>query len=162
MRPALREASIAHVLAGDPAAMSRNPASIAEWFTVCERHERLAFMAAEDKKAAALALFHVGSAVECALKAYIWHRERFNQWPDKASRPDLYRHDLRELLKISGIEPQPTDPTAPGWLTVLQWDRNQAYDPKRMPRTVARSYVEAAFGKDGVVTWLRLTLKNAI
>jgi hypothetical protein len=41
---------------------------------------------------------------------------------------------------------------------VLQWDRGQGYDPSPMPRKVARSMIEAAFGDNGVVTWIRKTL----
>lgn len=115
----------------------------------------------EHKLAAGQAAFHAGLAVECALKAYIWHIERFNQWPDKNSRPDLYHHNLRRLKDIAGIVIKSTDSNAPTWHVMLSWDRNQAYDPKPMPRKVARDYVEAAFGENGVVTWIRAQLKNA-
>lgn len=116
----------------------------------------------DDKKAASQGFFHCGIAAECALKAYIWHVERFNQWPDRESRKDLYTHDLRVLRKIAGIELDPKSATAPAWLVVLQWDRHQGYDPNPMPRKVARSMFEATFGKDGVVTWLRQSLNQNI
>jgi hypothetical protein len=113
---------------------------------------------AEDRSAAAQAYSHVGFATECALKAYIMWSERLNSWPDKGSRPDLYTHDLRKLVEIAGIELRTTDPIGPSWATVLQWDRGQGYDPNPMPRKVARSMIEAAFGEEGVVTWIRRTL----
>ena len=135
-----------------------HPQSISDWLSLCEQHERTALAIVEDKRACAQAVLHAGFAVECALKAYIWNRERFNQWPSKEARPDLYIHDLARLRQIAGIDVKPTEPTAPYWHTMLQWNRNQGYDPKPMPRKVARAYVEAAFGSDGVATWLRLKL----
>ena len=111
-----------------------------------------------DRVAAPQALFHVGFAAECALKALIMSRERLNGWPSKASREELYTHDLRVLARIAGVNLSATDIHAPSWHLVLQWDRNQGYDPQRMPRKVAKNWVEAAFGPDGVVTWIKLTL----
>ncbi len=46
----------------------------------------------------------------------------------------------------------------PSWKVVLDWDRNQGYDPNPMPRKVARSMIEAAFGQEGVVTWIKEAL----
>lgn len=85
-------------------------------------------------------------------------KERLNRWPDRGARGELYTHDLRKLLEISGIDQSTRDPIGPSWAVVLQWDREQGYDPAPMPRKVARSMVEAAFGEKGVVTWIRKTL----
>lgn len=103
-------------------------------------------------------MFHCGMGVECAIKAYIMHVERMNRWPDRGERPDLYVHDIRKLAAIAGISITATAPQAPAWHVMSQWDRNQGYDPKRTPRKVARSYVEAAFGEEGVATWIRQSL----
>jgi hypothetical protein len=126
--------------------------------SLARQHEKSARLLAEDRVAAAQAYSHVGFAAECALKAYIMWKERLNRWPDIASRKELYTHDLRELVRIAGIELKTSDPIGPSWAVVLQWDRGQAYDPVRMPRRVARSMVDAAFGEKGVVTWIRKTL----
>ena len=85
-------------------------------------------------------------------------RERLNSWPDKGLRPELYTHDLRKLVRIAGIPLTSKDRVGPSWKVVLDWDRSQDYDPDPMPRRVARSMIEAAFGQDGVVTWIRETL----
>lgn len=85
-------------------------------------------------------------------------KERLNRWPDIDSRKELYTHDLTKLIRIAGIALKTSDPIAPSWAVVLQWDRGQAYDPIPMPRRVARSMVDAAFGEKGVVTWIRKTL----
>lgn len=112
----------------------------------------------ENEATCAQAVFHAARATECALKAYIWRTERFNQWPSRRDRDELYTHDLRRLRSVAGIMVDPTEATAPSWHVMLQWDRNQGYDPKPMPSKVAQGFVEAAFGPDGVVTWLRQIL----
>ena len=135
-----------------------DPQSPSEWLSLAKQHETTARLLAENREVAAQAYFHVGFAAECALKAYIMWSERLNSWPDKGSRPELYTHDLRKLVEIAGIELRTRDPIGPGWAVVLQWDRGQGYDPSPMPRKVARSMIEAAFGDNGAVTWIRRTL----
>ena len=135
-----------------------DPASVEEWLSLARQHQVAAEMMANNREAAAQGHLHAGFAVECALKAYIMRRERLNAWPSKEARPDLYTHNLRALKEVAGIEVGPRDATAASWLVALQWDRNQGYDPERMPRKVARSMVEAAFGANGVVSWIRLIL----
>lgn len=138
------------------------PKSIGDWLALAAQHERTAIVTVDDRLAAGQAAFHAGVAVECCLKAYIWHKERFNQWPDKSSRPDLYHHNIRRLKDIAGILIKPTDSNAPAWHVMMHWDRNQGYNPKPMPRKVVQSYMDSAFGRDGVATWIRAQLKNAI
>jgi hypothetical protein len=135
-----------------------DPKTPAEWLFLSRQHELTAKAMADDREAAAMTLLNTGLAVEMALKALIMHRERFNEWPSKASRPELHVHDLRALMKIAGITVTAADQRAAKWHVVLAWDRNQGYDPKPMPRKVAKSWVEAAFGEEGVVTWIRKTL----
>ena len=122
------------------------------------QHEQSARVLARDRVAAGQAFFHVGIAAECSLKAYIMWNERLNSWPARGLRPDLYTHNLWKLVQIAGIALNTKDPIGPSWKVVLDWDRNQAHDPKPMPRRVARSMIEAAFGPQGVVTWIRETL----
>ena len=102
-----------------------------------------------------MAIGHIGFSTEAALKAYFMRRERFNSWPTRAARPDLFTHDLRKLVAAAGIPLDPQDPIAPSWQVILQWDRNQQYDPRPMPARVASSWFDAAFGQEGVVTWIR-------
>jgi hypothetical protein len=130
-----------------------DPASVDEWLAlVRHQHEAAAKLMCEDKNAARMGYDHAALAVECALKAYIWHIERFNQPPEPGDRPELFKHNLRVLKDKGGIIIKPTDANAPSWFVVLQWDRSQYYDPKPMPREVAKAMVEAAFGPRGVVT----------
>ncbi len=97
-----------------------------------------------------------GFGVEFALKALILKRERLNAWPSLEHRPDLHIHNLKKLFKIAGLDPNaaPTD-VKPAIRQVLDWNRNHDYVARPMPRKVARSMVEAAFGPSGVVEWLK-------
>lgn len=131
-----------------------DPTSVEEWLALAAQHEEIARFACESRTAAQQGYFHVLMAVECTLKAYIWHRERFDHPPSQQDRPDLYSHNLRVLKDLSGITISRHDPTAPAWFVILQADRAQYYNPKPMPRRVSRAMLEAAFGLDGVVTWL--------
>ena len=135
-----------------------DPQSTHEWLRLARQHERVARLICDDKIAASQAHWHAGLAIECALKAYIMHVERLNGWPAKESRPDPYTRNLRELPRTSGIALRGSDPVAPAWALVLRWDCNQGCDPKPMPRKVARSFLDAAFGQNGVVTWIRSSL----
>jgi len=135
-----------------------DPNTVEEWMTLVAQHERAARVMAADKIAAAQGHWHAGIAVECALKAYIMKRERLNGWPSKEARPELYSHNLRALSITAGIRPTSKDPEVTSWYVVLQWDRNQGYDPKPMPRRFAQAMVDAAFGEKGAVTWIRSNL----
>jgi hypothetical protein len=128
------------------------------WLFLCQQHEEVAKLALTKTLTMAQAHFHAGIAVECALKAYIMRTERLNSWPSRSGRADLYTHDLRQLLNISALSISTGDPIAPAWNLVMQWDRNQGYDPTPMPERVAKGWVDAAFGREGVVTWLRAKL----
>lgn len=132
-----------------------DPNTPEEWLGLAEQHRITAFAVIGNKVAAGQAQFHAGLAVECALKALIMRRERLNGWPSRDARQELYTHDLRNLREIAGIVISPRDPQAPAWHLFLQWDRNQGYDPRPMPRKVAKSWIEAAFGPIGIVTWIR-------
>ncbi len=132
-----------------------DPNSPDEWFQLAEHHRRTAELVSGDKIAAGQACFHAGLAVECAIKAYIMYRERLNGWPSREARQDLYVHDLRKLWEIADLRRDASAAHAPALHLFLQWDRGQGYDPKPMPRKVARSWIEAAFGPNGLVTWIR-------
>lgn len=92
-----------------------DPQSTSEWLSLVRRHETAARLLIDDRDACGELYFHVGTAAECALKAYIMWKERLNAWPEKDIRPDLYTHNLRRLAEIAGIQITTHDPveTAP-------------------------------------------------
>jgi hypothetical protein len=132
-----------------------DPVSIDDWKRLAQTHQRSAEVLCRTRHTTQQAVFHAAMSMECLLKAYIMRVERLNAFPDKSSRPGLYTHDLRVLSGIAGIVVTPQDSRAAEWSVVMQWDRNQGYDPDPMPRRVAKSYVEAAFGHNGVARWLK-------
>lgn len=100
-------------------------------------------------------LSHVGHAVEAALKAAIMRKERLNSWP---VRKKYWKHDPEKLAAMAGYTFDPSHAVAVGWSVVVVWDRNQDYSPKGTPIAVAKGYLDAAFGPNGVVTWIRAEL----
>lgn len=98
-----------------------------------------------------------GFAVECAVKAAIFKNERFNSWPSRSRRPDLYVHDLYTLFGLAGINLVgiTSDPVAPKIMTVCLWQRSDGYKT-RMPGKVARDICSAAFDVDGVLNWISI------
>jgi len=132
-----------------------NPQTPDEWWQLAAQHEAAARILIDNKMTAAQGYFHVGLAVEAALKAYICKKERFNRWPDRKDDPALYTHNLWKLFARSAIVVDSTSSFAPNWQIILHWKREDGYNPQEMPRKVARAFFEAAFGEDGVVTWLR-------
>lgn len=131
------------------------PSSISDWLDVAAQHEAAADLLYRHQIVAGQAIFHTGLAIECLLKASIMARGGLRVWPSRSKRPDLWSHNLIYLLQAAGLTMLPTDPVAPAWLIVSQWDRGQGYDPKPMPLGAAREMVDAAFGRDGVAPWLR-------
>lgn len=91
------------------------------------------------------------------------HR-RFNRFPPKESRPDLYTHNLMHLAREAGIDfgGLARDPIAPHFQTVLLWNRGEGYNPSPMPMRIAEDMVSSACGPNGVIQWLatryRLTI----
>ena len=113
-------------------------------------------MGCESKTAAQQGVWHAGMGVEAALKGYIMSVRRLNRWPDAPS--PLRTHNIRILVREAAIVLSAAHPVAPAWRVMLAWDRDQGYDPRPMPRKVAKSYFDAAFGSAGVVPWLKAGL----
>lgn len=97
-----------------------------------------------------------GFAVEFALKACIMRSRRLNSWPDRSENPELYVHNLRKLVQEAGIDlaSAPIGIRA-SFRVVLDWERHHDYNTRHMPPEVANDMVEAAFGSNSVIEWLR-------
>lgn len=136
-----------------------DPVSIEDWIALGRTHRLAAERLSKSRHTSQQAVFHAGLAVECLIKALIIRVERLNAWPSRSARPEVYTHNLRSLSAVAKIALLPTSPCAAEWSVVLQWDRNQGYDPDPMPRSVAKSFLEAAFGQDGVSKWLKTQIR---
>lgn len=133
-----------------------NPNSVQEWLDLALLHQEQAkTLARGNGSARAGVLSHVGHAVEAALKAAIMDKERLNSWP---MRKKYWKHDPVKLAPMAGYAIDSNHAVAEGWAVVIAWDRQQDYSPKATPVAVARGYLDAAFGPNGVVTWIRAQL----
>ena len=125
----------------------------ADMWRLVDRQRATAAAMVEDKDHCASAWSAAGLAVELALKATIMRRRRLNAWPDAG---DLHSHNIRFLMREAGIDPRQAPPPPRHMLRmVMDWKREHDYRPGRMARKVARSMVESALSKEGVVEWLR-------
>jgi hypothetical protein len=129
--------------------------SVDEWLALARQHEAAARHLLDGPDASrATVPFHVGTSVECALKAVIMQREGLNRWPDRNT--DYWTHDLNKLRAKLRLVMDRADAVAPLWQVVITWNRgaDYVYAPKPMPLKVAKSYIEAAYGPNGVMEWV--------
>lgn len=127
-----------------------------EWWRRIEGKRLVALHMKEDRRNAVEAWDACGTSVEFALKAVILKRERWNRWPDKADRPDLYTHDLRRVMALAKIGPIDVPRSLKFEVsTALSWKRESAYRGSVLPRRQAREMYEAVFGPNGVIEWLK-------
>jgi hypothetical protein len=122
----------------------------------CEDKRSVAEAMVGSRRSCREAWVAAGFGVEFALKAVICSREGFNEWPSKESRPELYTHDIKDLFRAAGIDLKAAPKEVqPAIRQVLDWTRNHDYSATPMPRKMAKGMVEAAFGPNGVVGWLK-------
>ena len=82
---------------------------------------------------------------------------RMNRWPDQATRPDLWTHNLVDLANALGVGPKvfdPKEPSAASWKMAFEWHRGHGYASDKLAMKFSSQMYEAAFGSDGVIEWL--------
>lgn len=107
------------------------------------------------------AYYLAGYAVECALKACISKQTKKFDFPDKRKVDASYSHDLRDLIRVAGLEEE-RRARATGdaffrrnWDTTLGWSEHSRY--KRHTLESARAFVEAVGNrKSGLLAWIML------
>jgi HEPN domain-containing protein len=107
------------------------------------------------------AYYLAGYAVECALKSCIARRTRAEEFPPSPEvTREYYTHDLKKLLKHSGLQPDrdrdaAADPELDGhWGLVLAWSEQSRYE--RKDRAQAEGLIEAISDADhGVLPWIK-------
>lgn len=82
-------------------------------------------------------------------------RERLNEWPGRDSRRDLHVHEARRLILVAMIQVEdlPAE-VAASFSKVCEWRREHDYEAHMFPHREAKEMYEAAFGVNGVVTWV--------
>lgn len=102
-----------------------------------------------------VAFENIGLSIECAMKAVIAKRKRFNEWPTRAQVPELFGHNLRLIARYGDLFPPASDPTYSGnFHAILDWNRDRVYSSGRLDRAYVRRLYDAAFGPKGVMEWL--------
>lgn len=100
-----------------------------------------------------------GYSVEFALKCRIMREGSMNRWPERSARPDLYTHDLVELLRIAGLTAEVTALVLDGselgkaWMIAKDWSPEIRYSDGRFPSRRARDML-SAIDEWGLLRWL--------
>jgi hypothetical protein len=101
-----------------------------------------------------------GYAVECALKACIARRVRQHEFPDRDLVLQSYSHNLAQLVRVAGLEPQLQVEAggnlalADNWAIVKEWAERSRYERRREQEARAL-YVATADRRNGVLRWIR-------
>jgi HEPN domain-containing protein len=107
------------------------------------------------------AYYLAGYAVECALKACIAKGTQRHEFPDKKKVESSHSHNLRELVRVAGlddahVEQISQDPDfKTNWDLVQSWSEQSRYR-KHRPEA-AKALLEAVGDRrHGVVSWIKL------
>lgn len=129
--------------------------SVEDWVRLSKQARTSAFALARHQSTYNQAWAYAGFSVEALLKASIMAKERFNAWPSRGARPDLYVHDLEKLALVLGMEIVAHDVVAPAWSVMLQWRREHMYVTGNQSAAVIKGLLDAAFAeKKGVCEWI--------
>ncbi|MGO9049174.1 MAG: hypothetical protein ACLP19_25655 [Xanthobacteraceae bacterium] len=107
------------------------------------------------------AYYLAGYAIECALKAHIAAQFKENQIPDKKFVDKIYTHNLRDLIKLAGLESQLDRARQSDlvfgqrWTVVEGWTEQCRYEI--WTDEAASAMIDAVAGTpeaEGVLRWL--------
>ncbi len=106
------------------------------------------------------AYYLAGYSVECALKSCIARATRRFEFPDKKKADVSHTHNLRELLKVAGLEDVRFQEAKRDATFRNNWDLVQSWSEQSRYRVVradtARALVEAVGDRNhGVLRWIK-------
>ncbi len=107
------------------------------------------------------AYYMLGYAVECALKACIAKQVQRHDFPNRRTVFDSYTHDLRLLLKVSGLEFELlgeliNNPALDrNWTMVSDWTVDSRYEYNKTEVTVREFHSAVTARANGILPWLR-------
>lgn len=138
--------------------MRQPPVTRREFQRLADLRAREALVRAQKRKQQG-AYYLAGYAVEYALKACIARQTKRNEFPPKADYVrKVYTHDLKDLLRLAGLEPQlQTDMNvnsalAINWSVVLDWNEEKRYVVSGLK---GKDICAALTGPNGVLTWIK-------
>ncbi|MCZ6445788.1 MAG: HEPN domain-containing protein [Planctomycetota bacterium] len=107
------------------------------------------------------AYYLAGYAIECALKACIAKQTQQHDFPDRQRAIDAWKHDLKELLRATGLAPgldesAKEDPALQAnWVIVKDWNVDSRYE-KAMTQAEAQALIQAVTdAHKGILVWLQ-------
>ena len=107
------------------------------------------------------AYYLAGYTVECALKACIAKGTQRHEFPEKKKVESSYSHNLRELIKVAGLEDarihhaREDSEFGENWDVVQSWSEQSRY--RRHFPEAARGLLRAIGNRrHGVISWIRL------
>ena len=107
------------------------------------------------------AYYLAGYAVECALKACIAKRTRRFEFPDKKRAESSYTHNLKELIKVVGLEGARreragSDSTfGKDWDLVQSWSEQSRYE-RHLSKSAAELLEAVSDRRYGIISWIKL------
>lgn len=106
------------------------------------------------------AYYLTGYAIESALKAAIAKQVCRHDFPDKDLAQKSFSHDLQQLLRIAGLEPQLNADAAEvpalgvSWAVVKDWRVDSRYN-RTTGAATAKDMYSATVTRSGILTWIR-------
>lgn len=107
------------------------------------------------------AYYLAGYSIECALKACIAKSTRRHEFPDKKQVDASYTHNLRELIRLAGLEGTFANLTRQSkffrenWEVVEEWWEGSRYEEHTLAE--AKRLIEAIAARNhGVIRWIKL------
>lgn len=107
------------------------------------------------------AYYLVGYAVECALKACVAKQVRRYDFPDKNLANEVFTHDLKKLMKLSGLalelekEMEINKLLELNWAVVKDWSESARYDIGISESQARDLYSACTARRSGVLNWIR-------
>ena len=107
------------------------------------------------------AYYLAGYAVECALKACIAKGTQRHEFPDRRRVESSYSHNLRELIKVAGLDDARRERAGQdasfrsNWDIAESWSEQSRYRPDR-PEAAKAMVVAVGDRRHGVIAWIKL------
>jgi HEPN domain-containing protein len=106
------------------------------------------------------AYYLAGYAVECALKACIAKGSKRYEFPDKKKVESSHSHNLRELIRVAGLDELRIERAArdsdfrTNWALAQGWSEQSRY--QRHPPESARALIGAVGERHhGIISWIK-------
>ena len=102
-----------------------------------------------------------GYAVECAIKACIAKGTERHEFPDRKKVESSHSHNLRDLIKVAGLEDERrekagNDPEIQRkWDIVEEWSEQSRYR-KNLPESARELLMAISDRRHGVISWIKL------